>query len=98
MIICNTILFAIHFILGFGGGRGPGPRGRVTRDRDLIGTTIKITKGPYKGNIGVVKDATQATARIELHTCCQTISVDRKHIADAGTFYTCFLSYFTKVL
>lgn len=65
-----------------GGGRG---RGRVTRDRDIIGTTIKITRGPYKGNIGIVKDATQSTARIELHTSCQTISVDRSHIRDVGT-------------
>lgn len=70
---------------GFGGGpRGGGGRGRVARDRDLIGSTIKITKGPYKGNIGIVKDATQSTARIELHTSCQTISVDKKHIADVG--------------
>lgn len=66
-----------------GGGRGGG-RGRITRDRDLIGTTVKIIKGPYKGNIGIVKDATQSTARVELHTSCQTISVDRKHIADVG--------------
>lgn len=72
---------------GGGGGGAPrgGGRGRVTRDRDLIGTTIKITRGPYKGNIGIVKDATQSTARIELHTSCQTISVDRNHIADVGT-------------
>ena len=43
---------------GFRGGRGRG-RGRggghVGRDRDLIGTTIKITQGPYKGHIGIVK-------------------------------------------
>lgn len=31
-----------------------------------------------------MKDATQSTARIELHTSCQTISVDKKHIADVG--------------
>ncbi|KAL1502723.1 hypothetical protein ABEB36_007827 [Hypothenemus hampei] len=68
---------------GGGGGRGGG-RGRVTRDRDIIGTTIKITRGPYKGNIGIVKDANQSTARIELHASCQTISVDRNHIADVG--------------
>lgn len=37
------------------------------------------------GNIGIVKDATQTTARIELHTSCQTISVDRTHIKDVGT-------------
>ncbi|KAK9886433.1 hypothetical protein WA026_016713 [Henosepilachna vigintioctopunctata] len=81
--------------IGTGGGGGVGGfatpraggagRGRVTRDRDIIGTTIKITRGPYKGNIGIVKDATQSTARIELHTSCQTISVDRNNIADVGT-------------
>lgn len=37
---------------GGGGGRGGGrPKGRfgVRRDRDIIGQTIKITGGPYKG-------------------------------------------------
>merc|ERR1719300_225233 len=64
--------------LGRGRGRG---RGGVGRDRELIGQTIKITQGPYKSHIGVVKDATEATARIELHAKCQTISVDRSRIA-----------------
>lgn len=67
------------------GGRGRGAgRGGVTRDRELIGQTIKITGGPYKGNVGIVKDATGSTARVELHSTCQTISVDRSHIAGAG--------------
>ena len=39
---------------GFRGGRGRG-RGQVGRDRGIIGTTIKITQGPYKGHIGIVK-------------------------------------------
>jgi len=73
---------------GFRGGRGRG-RGRggghVGRDRDLIGTTIKITQGPYKGHIGIVKDATEATARVELHSKCQTISVDRSRIMPAAS-------------
>merc|ERR1719249_315748 len=67
--------------LGRGRGRG---RGGVGRDRELIGQTIKITQGPYKSHIGVVKDATEATARIELHAKCQTISVDRSRIAVIG--------------
>jgi transcription elongation factor SPT5 len=50
------------------------------RDKKLIGTTIKITGGPYKGNIGIVKDATECTVRVELHSPCHTISVDRSHI------------------
>lgn len=71
---------------GGGGGGGRGGRGgaRVNRDRELIGTTIKITSGPYKGNVGIVKDATESTARVELHTQCQTISVNRDHITNAG--------------
>ena len=50
----------------------PGTRRNVT----LIGKTVRITQGPYKGYVGIVKDATDATARVELHTKCQTISVD----------------------
>lgn len=75
-------------LIGFGGGgRGGRGGGRVSRDRDIIGTTIKITRGPFKGNIGIVKEATQSTARIELHTSCQTISVDRNNITDAGKVF-----------
>ena len=41
---------------GGGGFRGRGRgRGQVSRDRGIIGTTIKITQGPYKGHIGIVK-------------------------------------------
>ncbi|XP_045760597.1 transcription elongation factor SPT5 [Maniola jurtina] len=66
-------------------GRGRGGRGgMVARDREFIGQTIKITGGPYKGNVGIVRDANVSTARVELHTACQTISVDRGHIAAAG--------------
>ncbi|XP_046400146.1 transcription elongation factor SPT5 isoform X2 [Ischnura elegans] len=74
---------------GGGGGGGGGGRGRgrgmgMRRDQGLIGQTIKITGGPYKGNVGIVKDATDSTARVELHCTCQTISVDRSHIANVG--------------
>ena len=34
---------------GGGGGRGRG-RGRGGRDNQLLGKTIRITRGPYKGN------------------------------------------------
>ena len=67
---------------GFG-GRGGG-RGGVSRDREILGKTIKITGGPYKGAVGIIKDATESTARVELHSSCQTISVDRNHIAVVG--------------
>lgn len=67
---------------GFGGGRGG--RAGVSRDREILGKTIKITGGPYKGAVGIIKDATESTARVELHSSCQTISVDRNHIAVVG--------------
>lgn len=68
-----------------GGGRGGFGRGGISRDREILGKSIKITGGPYKGAVGIVKDATEATARVELHSSCQTISVDRNHIAVVGT-------------
>ncbi|XP_011871311.1 PREDICTED: transcription elongation factor SPT5-like, partial [Vollenhovia emeryi] len=70
---------------GGGGGRGRGRGGGgARRDREVIGNTIKITGGPYKGNVGIVKDATETTARVELHSTCQTISVDLSRIANVG--------------
>merc|ERR1712062_694248 len=42
------------------------------------------TQGPYKSHIGIVKDATETTARVELHSKCQTIMVDRSRIAIVG--------------
>ncbi|XP_039248300.2 transcription elongation factor SPT5-like isoform X1 [Styela clava] len=64
----------------FGGGGGRG-RGRGQRDTSIIGQTVRVRQGPYKGHIGVVKDATESTARIELHSSCQTISVDRSRLS-----------------
>ena len=40
---------------GGGGGMGRGGGSNVGRDRDLIGKTVKITQGPLKGHIGIVK-------------------------------------------
>lgn len=57
---------------------------RSGRNRELIGQTIKITQGHYKNSIGIVKDATETTARVELHSSCQTISVDVSRIQVIG--------------
>ena len=40
---------------GGGFGRGGGRMGHESRDRDLIGQTIKVTQGSYKGHMGIVK-------------------------------------------
>lgn len=50
----------------------------------LIGQTVSVKQGPYKGHYGVVKDATETTARVELHASCQTINVDRSRLMIAG--------------
>ncbi|KAK3743846.1 hypothetical protein QZH41_011853, partial [Actinostola sp. cb2023] len=64
---------------GGGGGRGRG-RGRGGRDITIITQTVRICQGPYKGYIGIVKDATETTARVELHSNCKTISVDKSRL------------------
>lgn len=43
-------------------------------------TPFSLTSGLLTGYIGVVKDATESTARVELHSTCQTISVDRQRL------------------
>ncbi|KAK3597633.1 hypothetical protein CHS0354_030186 [Potamilus streckersoni] len=62
-------------------GRGRGGGG-TRRDRGLIGQTVSIIQGPFKGYIGIVKDATETTARVELHSSCKTISVDLSRLAN----------------
>ncbi|UJR38519.1 hypothetical protein I4U23_031185 [Adineta vaga] len=52
----------------------------MRRDTSLIGQTVRISQGPYKGYFGIVKDATDSTCKVELHTKCQTITVDRNRI------------------
>jgi transcription elongation factor SPT5 len=46
------------------------------RDR-AIGQTVTIRKGPYKGLLGIVKEATDTHARVELHTKGKTVNVPR---------------------
>ena len=51
-----------------GGGRGRGRGGpNIGRDRELIGQTIKITQGPYKGHIGIVKVMLQCVTVFFIH-------------------------------
>ena len=61
----------------------------IRRDTSLIGQTVRISQGPYKGYCGIVKDATESTCKIELHAKCQTITVDRNRIA-----LTTYLKFF----
>ena len=47
----------------------------------MLGQTVRIIQGHYKGYIGIVKDATETTARVELNTDCKTISVDKTRLS-----------------
>lgn len=47
---------------------------RVRRDNQIIGKSVRITQGPLKGYFGIVKDATEQTARVELHSNCKVTS------------------------
>jgi transcription elongation factor SPT5 len=46
------------------------------RDR-TIGQTVIVRQGPYKGLLGIVKDATDVTARVELHGKLKTVSLEK---------------------
>lgn len=59
-----------------GNGTMPPPK-TFGRDRAL-GQTVTIRKGPYKGLLGIVKDTTDAEARVELHTKGKTITVGKE--------------------
>lgn len=50
------------------------------RDR-TIGQTCTVKKGVYKGLLGIVKEATDTHARVELHTKGKTISVLKDFLA-----------------
>ncbi|GAB4861165.1 hypothetical protein Ancab_036322 [Ancistrocladus abbreviatus] len=56
-----------------GGGRG---------HDSLIGTTVKIRLGPFKGYRGRVKDIKGTSVRIELESQMKVVTVDRNHISD----------------
>jgi len=62
-----TLLFSDPLSYLTAGGRhrgGPGGRGHDS----LIGTTVKIRLGPYKGYRGRVKDIKGTTVRVELES------------------------------
>lgn len=55
------------------------PPKSMGRDK-LIGQTVRISKGAHKGLIGIVKDATDKEARVELHTRKVIASVSKDSI------------------
>lgn len=68
------------------GGRGRGGRGHDS----LVGKSIKIRQGPYKGYRGRVVDVNGQSVRVELESQMKVVTVDRKQISDNFTAATPF--------
>ncbi|KAI6238149.1 Transcription elongation factor SPT5 [Aphelenchoides fujianensis] len=71
-------------MFGGGGGMRGGPNQGPRRDTSIIGKTVRIKQGPMKGYLGMAKDATETTVRVELHAQPKTISVDRSRVDIVG--------------
>ena len=50
------------------------------RDNSMLGKTVRITQGEFKGYMGIVKDGTETTVRVELHSNPKTILLDRAKV------------------
>ena len=66
-------------INGAGGGAAGG-----RRDDALIGKTVRIQAGQWKGYLGTVADATATHVQVELHSRLKKIMVVRERVAVAG--------------
>ncbi|KDP43057.1 hypothetical protein JCGZ_25243 [Jatropha curcas] len=64
-----------------GRNRGGGSGGRGGHDA-LVGTTVKIRQGPFKGYRGRVKEIKGQNVRVELESQMKVVLVDRSNISD----------------
>ena len=79
----NKMNPAMQRRMGGPGGAGmmPPPPAMRTGGRDrTIGQTVIVRQGPYKGLLGIVKDATDVTARVELHSNLRTVSLEKSKL------------------
>ncbi|KAG5519596.1 hypothetical protein PMAC_001751 [Pneumocystis sp. 'macacae'] len=65
----------------------------IGRDK-AIGETVSICLGPYKGLIGIVKDTTETSARVELHSNQKTITIDKNKLGFKNRYTGKMMSYF----
>lgn len=66
---------------GPAGGRGG------KRDDGLIGKTVRVQAGKWKGYLGTVSDATATHVQVELHSRLKKVMVVRERVAVAGDKY-----------
>ncbi|EQC42652.1 hypothetical protein SDRG_00380 [Saprolegnia diclina VS20] len=66
----------------FGGRGGRGGRGGASSD--LVGKTVKIKRGQWKGYIGMVADETEGTVKVEIHCKSKCVEIEKKFVNLAG--------------
>ncbi|KAL2836554.1 Spt5 C-terminal nonapeptide repeat binding Spt4-domain-containing protein [Aspergillus pseudoustus] len=62
---------------GAPGGMMAPPARSFGRDR-MIGKTVMVRKGPFKGLVGIVKDTTDVQARVELHSKNKIVTIPKE--------------------
>lgn len=65
---------------GMGGGPGgpmAPPKSFGGRDR-MLGKTVLVRKGPFKGLVGIVKDSSDLQARVELHSKSKLVTIPKE--------------------
>lgn len=78
-------------------GTGMPPPKTFGRDR-LVGKTVTIRKGPYKGLLGIVKDTTDVIARVELHSVSKVVPVEKENLSvKEFVFFSAFFSLFLAI-
>jgi transcription elongation factor SPT5 len=61
------------------------PVNRRLRNDPLLNQTVTIKSGQWKGYVGIVKDCTDTTARVELHSAPKTVTINREYLSVSGT-------------
>jgi len=64
--------------------RGGGGQRGARRDDTLIGKTVRVSSGKWKGYIGTVADSTATHVQVELHSRLKKVMVLRERIAVVG--------------
>jgi transcription elongation factor SPT5 len=63
--------------------RGKGGKGFQDQD-ELVGKSVKVRRGIFKGYMGVVKSTTELVCKVELHAKSKILSIDRKYVEVVG--------------
>lgn len=84
---------------GGGGGGGMSPPKSFGRDR-MLGKTVLVRKGPFKGLVGIVKDTSDVQARVELHSKSKLVTIPKELLVvkEYVVLSLCLLRCFANVL